>query len=167
MRRRKTHGMRKTWHKTPRPSQKVSQTHKGLLSNKKQALPIRTGSSESRRSLCQARPPRKKTRISQTLDPAHRRSRPQQRPNLRTANPRPESRRRLARSQNPGRYRAQRRRRFLKPGSQRQSSRSAPSQKGLGTETSLRARLAACPDPVLHFALVFFQPGVFFFFVGA
>lgn len=70
----------------------------------------------------------KKTRISQALDSAHRRRRPQQRPDLRPANPRPESRRRLARSQNPRGYCGQGCRRLYELGRQRQSCRSAPSQ---------------------------------------
>src|SRR6266849_2318633 len=63
-----THGSRKTRHQAPCTAQEVPQEDKRLFPHQEQALPIRTGGRESRRSLRQARPPRQKARVSQALD---------------------------------------------------------------------------------------------------
>src|SRR2546426_8536304 len=58
----KPHGSRKTRHQAPRTAQEVPQADERLFSHQEQALPVRAGSGQSRRSLRQARPPRQKAR---------------------------------------------------------------------------------------------------------
>src|SRR5216683_5750845 len=65
-----THGTRKTRHQAPGTAQEVSEEDKRLFPHQEQALPIRAGSRQSRRSLRQARPPREKARVPQALDSA-------------------------------------------------------------------------------------------------
>src|SRR5208283_2291396 len=101
----KTHATRKTRHKAPGSAQEVSQEDKGLLSDQEQALPVRSGSGQSRRSLCQARSPREEAAVSPVVDSARRRGRPPERHHLRSTHPRFESRGCDAGPQGSGRHR--------------------------------------------------------------
>src|SRR5262249_43404969 len=71
--RRKTHGTRKTRHKTPGTAEEVPKEDKRIFPHKEQAVPVGAGSGESRGPLCEARPSREETRISPAVDSANRR----------------------------------------------------------------------------------------------
>src|SRR5882762_10146673 len=105
-----THGTRKTRHQAPGTAQEVPQEDKRLFPHQEQALPIRTGSRQSRRSLRQARPPRQEAPVPPPMDSARRRRRPPERLDLRPVDSRPQGRRRHARPQSASGYRGKGRR---------------------------------------------------------
>src|SRR6266849_3315868 len=85
-----THGTRKTRHQAPGTAQEVPQEDQRLFPHQKQAVPVRTGSGQSRGSLCQARPSREKAAVPPPVDSARRRRRALERLDLRPADSRPE-----------------------------------------------------------------------------
>src|SRR5207244_6686473 len=123
-----THGTRKTRHQAPGTAQEVPPEDKRLFPHQEQALPIRAGSRQSRRSLRQTRPPREEARVSQALDSARGCRRPEQWPHLRPVDSRTKSCRRCAGPQSPRGYRSEGRCGFRATRSQSQSRRSAASQ---------------------------------------
>src|SRR5450755_3118734 len=68
--RRNPYGSRKTRHKAPCEAQEVFKTHERLFSNKEQAVPVRSGSGESRGSLRVSRSPSEKAAVSAAVDSA-------------------------------------------------------------------------------------------------
>src|SRR5260370_15680935 len=86
---RRTHGTRKTRHKTSRSPKEVSQAHKRLFPHQEQAVPVCAGGRQSRGPLCVPRSPRKKARVSPPVDSAHRRRRAPERLDLRATHSRP------------------------------------------------------------------------------
>src|SRR5215831_4403597 len=96
-----THGTRKTRHQAPGSAQEVLEKDEGLFPHQEQALPVRTGSGQSRGPLCVPRPPHQEASVSPLMDSAHRRRRASQRLDVWPADSWPESRGRRARPQNP------------------------------------------------------------------
>src|SRR5215470_9243285 len=72
--RRKTHGTRKTRHKTSGTAEEIPQEDQRIFPHKEQAVPVGAGSGESSGSLCEARPSSEKARVSPAVDSAYRRS---------------------------------------------------------------------------------------------
>ena len=69
--RRKHHGSSETRFETPRAPQKDFESHKGIFPYQVQALKVRSGGGESRRSLFLPRSPRPQTPVPQIVDSAH------------------------------------------------------------------------------------------------
>src|SRR5438046_1604782 len=88
--RRKTHGTRKTRHKTPGTAEEVSQEDQRIFPHKEQAVPVSAGGGESRGSLCEARPTREEEAISPAVDSAHRRGGAAERDDVRATDSRVE-----------------------------------------------------------------------------
>src|SRR5580700_9870780 len=66
--RRNPYGSRKTRHQATCASQEVFKAHQRLFSNQEQVVPVRTGSGESRGSLCVSRSARQKTAVPAIVD---------------------------------------------------------------------------------------------------
>src|SRR6266851_375112 len=134
-----THGSRKTRHQAPCTAQEVPQEDKRLFPHQEQALPIRTGSRESRRPLRQARPPRQEAPVPPIVDSARRRRRPPERLDLRPVDSRLEGRGRRSRPQGPRGYRREGRRgiHFARGHSESRCSAASQGKKALGARRSL------------------------------
>src|SRR5207249_11494986 len=135
-----SHGSRKTRHQTPGTTQEVSQEDKRLFPHQEQAVPIRAGSRESRRSLRQARPPRQQAPVPPPVDSARGRRRPPERLDLRPVDSRPESCRRQSGSQSIGGHSGEGRRDLHLTGGDSESRRPAASQ----GEKGVAARRLLC-----------------------